>query len=247
MSHSVERFLIPLYALAATLVVFGSLSIFSVDARIAEDFFLRAWYIQGPNTFLFFFALILMAKRLHVLSWEHRSLQKEVSFPPDLAENPKKYIADKLVAPDQWIAVERLTTILSAAGSHSDLFGLARELSRRDAERLERSLSVVTSIRTVIPVIGFLGTVIGLSLGLLHFPDASSSLDVLQGALNEFAKNLSIAFNTTLLALVYMIILILFIAMVRQLETRLLTLLEQKTESLIQTLTGNTAVGEGED
>jgi len=70
-------------------------------------------------------------------------------------------------------------------------------------------------------VIGFLGTVVGLSLGLLSFPDVAD-VDSLRLALKAFAASLSVAFNTTLLALVYAIVLILLRALLRAAEFRAL-------------------------
>lgn len=60
------------------------------------------------------------------------------------------------------------------------------ELSRRDVAGVERGHQALESLGQLIPVIGFLGTVVGLAMGMLSFPDIAN-VEAPRSALKSFA------------------------------------------------------------
>ncbi len=109
------------------------------------------------------------------------------------------------------------------------------ELSRRDIAEIEQGHLVLDSLKNIIPVVGFLGTVIGLSLGMIQFPEVTD-IEALRSALKGFAASLSISFNTTVLALIYTIILILLTSALKEREESLVGNLDEHARLLISGL-----------
>ena len=230
-SNRVVRFLLPL---AVTAGLFTYLASFLSHNAFIESVFLRAWYIQAFNTWLFLIALMQWWRSQDAVNRERQCL-RELRFPTNLGSQLDEFIER---VPDLFegsLVVRRMRDILNASRSRSDVDTVAKTLAELDEVRLERGHLVLNSLRSVIPAIGFLGTVLGLSLGLLQFPDVSD-VDSLRNALKEFAASLSIAFTTTLLALFYAIILILSSAVLRDREHDLLESLNDKVRALIDVL-----------
>ncbi len=93
---------------------------------------------------------------------------------------------------------EVVTTLESQAGA--------------DADAVESSYAMVRVFIWAVPVLGFIGTVLGIGAAVGGFSDAIGSavdLDVMKNSIGSVTGGLSIAFDTTLLALV-MSILIMF-------------------------------------
>jgi biopolymer transport protein ExbB/TolQ len=113
----------------------------------------------------------------------------------------------------------------SAAGIETHL----RHLSDMDAERSHEDYALVRMIVWATPMLGFLGTVIGITLALGDLsPEAlvNAPKEAMQGLLG----GLSIAFDTTALALSLSIVLMFVQYLVRQVETQLLTAVDRRAE-----------------
>lgn len=113
----------------------------------------------------------------------------------------------------------------SAAGIETHL----RHLSDMDAERSHEDYALVRMIVWATPMLGFLGTVIGITLALGDLsPEAlvNAPKEAMQGLLG----GLSIAFDTTALALSLSIVLMFVQYLVRQVETQLLIAVDRRAE-----------------
>lgn len=100
--------------------------------------------------------------------------------------------------------VTRLTEVLTRQShrtSTGDLPEDLRELSIRDADDAHDSLGLIRIIVWAIPMLGFLGTVIGITqtLGGLDFTDGT-------GAVDRLKSGLYVAFDTTALGLVLSVV-----------------------------------------
>lgn len=222
--------------LAVVAVFFLLLRFTLPESSFATDFLLKAWYIQALNTWLFLVGLIYWWQRQVLLKGE-KALLKEVMLPDEPIYRDK---AEKLVetAPEEYreaLTVRRFRELLQGALYGEDIILLNGELSRRDITEIERGHLVLDSLKNIIPVVGFLGTVLGLSLGMIQFPEVSD-IDALRNALKGFAASLSIAFNTTLLALSYTIVLILLTSFLKEREEALVTKLDRDARMLISGL-----------
>jgi len=106
-------------------------------------------------------------------------------------------------------------------------------------EQVETGHLVLNALRQLIPVLGFLGTVVGLSLGMVQFPDITKTggnIDALRLVLKDFAASLSVAFDTTLLALGYSVVVVLVSSILRQREESFVSEVDTKARRLINKL-----------
>ena len=118
-------------------------------------------------------------------------------------------------------ALENLRNI----GRVSDVSSFLKDLAERDASVSETTYTLPQGLIWAIPVLGFIGTVLGLSEAVGGFGSVvagGADLDALKGALGGVTGGLATAFETTLIALV--------IALIIQL---LMTLLQQKEEDFL--------------
>ncbi len=119
-----------------------------------------------------------------------------------------------------------------------------RYLSDVDAERSHDGYSLVRMIIWATPMLGFLGTVIGITLALGNLsPEAL--VDAPKDAMQGLLAGLSVAFDTTALALSLSIVLMFIQFLVREVETQLLTAVDRKAEDeLVGRFVGSSQSGD---
>jgi len=110
-------------------------------------------------------------------------------------------------------------------GSADSLDEELKYLADLDAARMHDSHALVRVIIWAIPILGFLGTVIGITLAV-----ANLAPKALETSLPEVVAGLSVAFNTTAQALGLSIVLMFSQFFVDRAETRLLGLVDQRAD-----------------
>ena len=101
-------------------------------------------------------------------------------------------------------------------------------------QRYEESYLLPRYISWAVPVLGFIGTVLGISLaadGIRRIIGSDTGLSGLSGDLSGAIAPLGIAFDTTLIALSLSVALTLFLSLVQRSEERALTMLEWEVRS----------------
>lgn len=219
--------------------VLGLLSLYLVlnvslpEKSFIHSFLFRCWPIQSLNSLLFLIGLLYWVQRYSFFRREEEAFQKirlpEFSILREKAEELIKTMPDKY---KQSVTLRRLREILQAFIYGEDIIRLNEELSRRDIDEVDRGHLVLNSLRNIIPIIGFLGTVVGLSLGMTKFPEITDPA-ALRTALKGFAASLSVAFDTTLLALSYTIVVVLLTSFLRQREESLVSKVDERARILI--------------
>lgn len=136
----------------------------------------------------------------------------------ELAKLPREVAASQLVV--------RLREVLlrqSGRGTTKHLSDDLRELSARDADSAHDSFALIRIIVWAIPMLGFLGTVIGITqtLGGLDFSNGQAAVDNLKGGLY-------VAFDTTALGLVLSIVAIFLQFPVERAEQQLLASIDER-------------------
>jgi len=113
-------------------------------------------------------------------------------------------------------------------GSADQLDDQLRDLADRDADRLHEGYSLVRIIIWATPMLGFLGTVIGITLAL---GDLSPNLlvNAPEKAMEGLLAGLSVAFDTTALALSLSIVLMFAQFLTDRIETQLLAAVDRRT------------------
>ncbi len=127
------------------------------------------------------------------------------------AERPRWLEASWLLQPPAWQRSwfgERVSRILDLQIKRGKRDGLERDLqslSEADADKQHDSYSLVRIITWAMPMLGFLGTVLGISetLGTL---DTKLLATQSQDAMNQLTAGLYVAFDTTAIALVLTVI-----------------------------------------
>ena len=176
-----------------------------------------------------------------IIKWKKIKVQRkalELTLVPDSNEyvispmNAQEIISDinrNVYRGCDFVVLNRIECALSNLkniGRVADVASLLNSLAADDANAAESSYTLPKGLIWAIPVLGFIGTVLGLSEAVGGFGAVvagGADLDTLKGALGGVTGGLATAFETTLIALV--------IALVIQL---LMTLLQQKEEEFLE-------------
>jgi biopolymer transport protein ExbB/TolQ len=201
-------------------------------------FLFRSWPIQIPSTFLFGVALCFLFLRYLGLKRESKvaNLIDVQSTGLITSESAKKELERVPAGLRETLGYRRVSELLRGYLNGEEIIRLNEELSRRDNDQIDRGHALLDNIRQLIPVIGFLGTVLGLALGMVAFPEHMSkaaTVENLRETLRDFAASLSVAFETTVLALVYTIVVILFTSILKEREARLVSRIDRQAREIV--------------
>ncbi len=168
-------------------------------------------YVQGLTYLAFFWAWFEVKEKLRVIARERKAFKmnliptndKHVFMPQDINnlkfkliefERKEKYILSDLL--------KKACTKFRTSGSLSELIDIVSIQIEVSQEKSEGDQSVIRYLTWVIPSIGFVGTVIGISQALIV---ANT------GDMEKITMLLGVAFDTTLVALVLSIIIMWFV------------------------------------
>lgn len=185
------------------------------SGTLGRDFFPR--YCAGhpvnyTETYLFFVGLAVLARKtLEVAVQQQRLGRIRLGPIPEGGQSPEE--AGSLLArldrlPRAWqddYLVRRLREGLQYVfrrGSGDGLHEHLNYLAETEAERFHASLGLLRLIVWAIPILGFLGTVIGITMAI-----ASLRPNALEESMAEVTAGLGVAFDTTALALALSIVL----------------------------------------
>lgn len=121
--------------------------------------------------------------------------------------------------------IERALLNLKNVGNVSDVSEMLRAQAENDESHMDSSYGILSGIVWVVPILGFIGTVIGLSGAIGGFGAVlNTDTDVLslRESLVPVTSNLGIAFDTTFLALVLAMIIQMLMTILRKQEEQFL-------------------------
>lgn len=130
-----------------------------------------------------------------------------------IAEDPERFVVFNRIL----IAVANLKNL----GRVSDVDDILRSIAERDESAQQTSFAILGGFLWAIPVLGFIGTVLGLAQAIGTFSDlldSQSDLSGIVGSLKGVTGGLSTAFETTLVALVLALIIQLWVTAQRKSE-----------------------------
>ena len=102
--------------------------------------------------------------------------------------------------------IERALLSLKNVGNVSDVSELLRAQAENDESQADSSYGILSVIVWVVPILGFIGTVIGLSGAIGGFGavlGSEASIGSLKESLMPVTANLGVAFDTTFIALLF--------------------------------------------
>lgn len=168
-------------------------------------------YIQGLTYFAFVWAWFEVKEKLRVIARERKAFklnliptsEKVVFMPADINNLKFKLIEfdkkEKYILSD---LLKKACTKFRTSGSLSELIDIVSIQIEVSQEKAEGDQSVIRYLSWVIPSLGFIGTVIGISQSLIY---ANS------GDMDKITSLLGVAFDTTLVALVLSVFLMWFV------------------------------------
>lgn len=229
------------FALLATALVTGAFFIglchvpASVRSLKAVDMILERGWTPYAMVALFVLALTILFVKWRKLAFQEKAFDVELipvgnsfALTSETALDVIKTLNESVDDPKRFVLfnrIERALLNLKNVGNVSDVSEMLRAQAENDESHMDSSYGILSGIVWVIPILGFIGTVIGLSgaiggFGAVLSADATASS--LRDGLAPVTSNLGIAFDTTFVALV--------LAMVVQM---LVTLLRKREESFL--------------
>lgn len=168
-------------------------------------------YVQGFTYFAFLWAWFEVKEKLSIISRERKAFtmgfiptnEKHVFMPADI--NNLKFKLIELEKKNKFILsdlLKKACTKFRTSGSLSELIDIVSIQIEVSQEKAEGDQSVIRYLTWVIPSIGFVGTVLGISQALIV---ANS------GDMERITTLLGVAFDTTLVALILSIIIMWFV------------------------------------
>lgn len=184
------------------------------DSRFAQMFTQRG-ITPYPIVFFGMWSFFILLIKWRKLRLQRRALQCSIlPDTPNFVLSPKTVdkVLNEIVltadSPKQFVLFNRILISLSNLrniGRISDVDDILRRQASQDESMVETSYSLINGFVWAIPVLGFIGTVLGLSQAIGSFGGVLSdagSIEQLTPALRQVTAGLATAFETTLIALV---------------------------------------------
>lgn len=173
-----------------------------------------------PATFFFFGGLTILFMKGRKIRFQERALKlAAVPVEPEFAltETTAATVLSRIHAlvdhPRHFVLLNRIDRALSNfrnIGQVNDVSSILRTQAENDEDQVASSYTVVNGLVWAIPVLGFIGTVLGLSLGIGRFTQtlqAAGDLEQIRSSLQGVTSGLATAFESTLVALTFTLIL----------------------------------------
>lgn len=222
------------------LAIVGTLSFYSIAPLVPgiSDFVVRYFcrdFLQYVCTGMFFTGLAILIQKSLNIRTEKQTLSRisreidngtvdSAADPGQLHETLTLWCDTVPKAMKQSVLHNRLSSTLHYIKS-SGRRGMEehlRYLAELASDRLAQSYSTIRTVTWAIPILGFLGTVIGITMAI-----ANLTPEQLDSSLADVTQGLGFAFDTTALALAMSIILVFAAFAVERVEQQVLNEVEQ--------------------
>lgn len=216
-----------------------TVAFYSVLIPLHDSQFARVFRERGPTqhctTLLTFWSLAILWLKWRKLALQRRSLAfVVVPESPDfvLSSGTVEQVFERVYAtvddPRRFLLFNRIVIALGNLrnlGRVSDVDEIFRSQGDQEASSLETSYSVVQGFVWAIPVLGFIGTVLGLSDAIGGFGsvlESAGEISEITQALKGVTAGLYTAFDTTLVALVAALVIQLLLTFLKKSEEEFL-------------------------
>lgn len=226
---SVNHLFTMFIGLLCTLLFYVSLLPF--EGSDFADMFTKRGPTQHATMFLTFWSLAILFIKWLKVRMQHRLLQYDfIPLRPDfvLGTSTVDFVLHGIYAsiddPSRFTLSNRIVIALSNLknlGRISDVDEIFRSQGDMDESQMESSYTVLNGFIWAIPVLGFIGTVLGLSDAIASFGtvlQGEGGINEIKSSLRMVTGGLSTAFETTLVALVASMILQLLMTFLKKRE-----------------------------
>jgi len=197
----------------------------------ASDIFTNRGLTQHAAVFLFFTAGALLWMKARKLAFQKKAFELPImpadssfGLSPETARAVMERLQELADSPSQFAVlgrVERALSNLDNIGHAADVTAILKAQSENDEAQVAASYVIIQGFAWAIPVLGFIGTVVGLSRAIGAFGLTLQREGDFQGikeSLTFVTSGLATAFDTTLVALVLALLLQLLISMLQSNE-----------------------------
>lgn len=185
--------------------------------------------------FLTVLALCILFVKSRKLALQRRAFEIELipvgvdfALTPETALEALTVLNEKVDDPKQFVLfnrIERALLNLKNVGNLSDVSEMLRAQAENDESQSDSSYGILSGIVWIIPILGFVGTVMGLSGAIGGFGavlSADATVESLRDGLAPVTANLGIAFDTTFVALMFAMVIQMLVVLLRKKEDRFL-------------------------
>ena len=221
-------------AMVLTVVAYGIMSFFP-DYRLVQMFTKRG-PVQYVVVLFAFWSLLILLVKMSKTKAQRKTLEVKdiVPYEADFVLSPATVgavlnrLREECDDPSRYILFNRIDMALSNLknmGQIGDVDGVLQSQAHNDEDVMESSYSLIKGLIWAIPVLGFIGTVQGLSSAIGYFGQVLSGnaeLSEIKPALQQVTGGLATAFETTFVALVAALIIQLILTVVRKGEEEMM-------------------------
>lgn len=235
---SPNKLLSLLVGLAVTVIFYAMLYLalsMTPAAQGVFDMFVKRGPCPYPTMFLFFWALSMLIFKWWKLNLQQKALllpimpqQADFELTPATARDVRDRMGAIVDNPHHFILLNRIDLALANLhniGQTADVAAIIKIQAENDEAQMASSYALTQGFLWAIPVLGFIGTVQGLSQAIGAFATtlaAGGDMAALRGSLQNVTGGLATAFETTLVALVCALILQLLVSWLQTRESEFL-------------------------
>lgn len=225
------------FALLASVLICGGFFIglchvpTSVRSTKVISMILQRGWTPYAMVALFVLAIVILFVKWRKLSFQRKAFKIELipvgnnfALTSDTALDVIKTLNESVDDPKRFVLfnrIERALLNLKNVGNLSDVSEMLRSQAENDESHMDSSYGLLSGIIWVIPILGFIGTVVGLSGAIGGFGavlNTDASVSSLRDSLAPVTSNLGIAFDTTFVALVLAMIIQMLMTFLRKQE-----------------------------
>ena len=203
----------------------------SVRSTKATAMILERGWTPYAMVALFVLAIVILFVKWRKLAFQRKAFKIELipvgnnfALTSDTALDVIKTLNESVDDPKRFVLfnrIERALLNLKNVGNLSDVSEMLRAQAENDESHMDSSYGLLSGIVWVIPILGFIGTVVGLSGAIGGFGavlNTDVSVSSLRDSLAPITSNLGIAFDTTFVALVLAMIIQMMMTFLRKQE-----------------------------
>lgn len=217
-----------IWGTAATVLFYALIPVLPIQREFAQRYFCSHWILYA-TTWLFAIGMAILMFKALVLPTERRAFAFNISPNPqlrqethqgrqvELLERSIASLPPKVRNSELGRRYSDVCEYLSMRQTSEALEDHLKYLHEVAGERLHDSYALIRTITWAIPILGFLGTVIGITMAI-----ANITPDQLEKSMSEITGGLAVAFDTTALSLSLSMILVFVSFVVERAEQAIL-------------------------
>jgi biopolymer transport protein ExbB/TolQ len=201
----------------------------------------RGW-VQYGELLMSFMVLAMMFLKARIVKNQLKVVASNpIPMDLDLSDDEQLHnLRDSIIKRDEFswsIILNRIDRAIALWLSTKDVgrvSGWAAAESNRDASSSDSSYSLCRVLIWAIPILGFIGTVMGLAVAVSGFGvlGGSAEISAIKGAIGQVTTGLGVAFDTTLLALLLTVFLMFPLSFIQRNEENLFVELENYLDDM---------------